>query len=159
MSTPSNPIVRGLLGVGTLGGSELVRAGVGAGRALVKGDNVLKGTKDAMSTKGRIDRLTISKDVIGGGALGVAGGPLTAALQGGLAEEAQNKLMPKMPQMPQAPTMANLATGPTPLTMSPASSIRNRRNFSTLLTSPYGMNDSAVEKKTLLGGSPALTGR
>jgi hypothetical protein len=159
MAVPSNPIVRGLTAVATMGASEVVRAGIGAGKALIQGGNVVKGVKNAMSTKGHIDRLTVSKDVIGGGTLRGVGTPATNALQGGLAEEAQNRFMPQMPKAPD--TMANLASMPdsSSLTMSPASSIRNRRNFSTLLTSPAGVGNSAVEKKTLLGGTSGVLGR
>lgn len=156
MSAPKNPIVRGALALGTLGTSEIVRAGIGAGKAAIQGDNVLEGTKHAMKLNGKVTKLSLTKDVIGGGLLPGAGGPLANALTAGALEEAKDQLIPKMPQ---APTMANLATAPDANTMSPASSIRNRRNFSTLLTSPQGVQNAPVQKKTLLGGSPALTGR
>jgi hypothetical protein len=63
------------------------------------------------------------------------------------------------PDIPSAPLMPNLASPTDSLSMSPASSIRNRRNFSTLLTSPTNLGTAPVEKKTLLGGSPTTLGK
>jgi hypothetical protein len=65
MGSPSNPIVRIATGIATAGGSEIVRAGSSAAKSLIGGENIIQGLDRDMSLKGRPDRISVSKDVLG----------------------------------------------------------------------------------------------
>ncbi len=78
-----------------------------------------------------------------------------AALKGGSPMDA---LMPKIPQAPSL--TGSPVSSPTTALATPASTLRARRNFSTLLTGSQGDTSNAyVNKSTLLGGTPTTLGR
>ena len=88
-------------------------------------------------------------------AQGKPGDALNATLKGGSPTDA---LMPKMPQAPSL--TASPTSNPSTAITTPASSLRARRNFSTLLTGAQGDTSTAsVSKSTLLGGTPTTLGR
>ena len=65
MGSPSNPIVRIATGIATAGGSEIIRAGASATKSLIGGEKIIQGLDRDMSMRGRADRISVSKDVLG----------------------------------------------------------------------------------------------
>lgn len=154
--------MRAVTAVATLGASELVGAGASVGKALVKGENVGDAfTRDRLRV-GPVDRFT------GSDLIGLApGNPLTSPLANELQKAGTGAALETVAaplQKPKFDAAAALDTNPTtsPLmspALSPSASLRRRRNFSTILTSPLGaLDDANVSRTKLLGGRAVPTG-